>query len=234
MIDSDRIGKFILELRKSKNLSQGQLGEILGIDRVSISKWERGVCLPSPEMLLKLSDMFNVTVNEILYGEKKNFDKKNKSFKIRKNWRCLKYFAMGTIFSAFLLVMVNNVYTKDLNVKEDTTNENNTVEVTRGLNQVLINKYGEKITGNEVYDHGALDRDVLEEEMIPGVMYHRYVYDDSLTEEENQEQFIRLEEQAHEEYLKRLLGGKEIHDLADDHIIDKGISTSEGTVSIMK
>ena len=146
----------------------------------------------------------------------------------------LKYSAMATILTGTLLFMGNQAYAKNLMSKEDTTNENNTTLVTRGLNQVLINKYGEKITGNEVYDHGTPDRDVLEEEMIPGVKYHRYVYDDSLTEEENQEQFLRLEEQAHEEYLKRLLGGKEIHDLADDHIIDKGISTSEGTVSIMK
>ncbi len=69
MINSDKIGNFIAELRNNKKLSQEKLGKLLGIGRDSISKWERGVTLPSHEMLLKLSDVFNVTVNEILYGE---------------------------------------------------------------------------------------------------------------------------------------------------------------------
>ncbi len=70
MINSNKIGKFICELRKGRNLSQEKLGNLLGIERVSISKWERGVTLPSHEMLLKLSTLFDVSVNEILYGEK--------------------------------------------------------------------------------------------------------------------------------------------------------------------
>ena len=148
--------------------------------------------------------------------------------------KTLKYLTMSTLLLFALLLIGNEVYAKNLKSNDEATKENNIVEITRGLNQVLVNKNGEKITGNEVYDHGAPDRDVLEEEMVPGVVYYRYVYDDSLTEEENQEQFLRLEEQAHEEYLKRQLGGKEIHYLTDEDIIDKGIATSEGTVSTMK
>ncbi len=72
MINSSKIGQFIYELRKSKNLSQEKLGNILGIERVSISKWERGITMPSHEMLLKLSATFDVSVNEILYGERLN------------------------------------------------------------------------------------------------------------------------------------------------------------------
>ena len=239
MIDSVKIGKFILELRKSKSLSQGELGEILGVDRVSISKWERGVSIPSHEMLLKLSTVFEVSINEILRGEKENLDSK----KINFNFQYLKHFAMGTILSAFLLVIGNHFYLKSLStsqdnlqenntVQVDTTQNDNTIEVTRGLKQVLVNKYGEKITGNPKYDHGAPDRDVLQEEMIPGVRYYRYVYDDSLTEEENQEQFLRLEEEALKEYLERQLGGK-MEPLSQENIIDKGISSDEGDYSIM-
>lgn len=72
MIDSKKVGKFIAELRG--NMSQEKLGTKLGIGRDSISKWERGITLPSHEMLLKLSCEFNVSVNEILNGERLNKD----------------------------------------------------------------------------------------------------------------------------------------------------------------
>ena len=154
----------------------------------------------------------------------------------------LKYLVMSAILLGSLLVIGNQVYAKSLSLPEDALQKNNVqeetlddeVEVTRGLKQVLVNKYGEKITGNPKYDHGAPDRDVLEEEMIPGVRYYRYVYDDSLTEAENQEQFLRLEHEALEAYLKRQLGGKEIHYLTDDDILDKGYASSEGTFSVME
>lgn len=70
MISLSKTGKFIAQLRNDKKLSQEQLGNIIGIGRDSISKWERGVSLPSYEMLLGLSEEFDVSINEILYGER--------------------------------------------------------------------------------------------------------------------------------------------------------------------
>ena len=69
-MDSQKIGKFILELRKEKNLSQYQLADMIPISRQAVSKWERGKTTPDSLTLLKLSEIFNVTINELLIGER--------------------------------------------------------------------------------------------------------------------------------------------------------------------
>ena len=69
-MNPDKIGKFIYELRKEKNLSQYQLADMIPISRQGVSKWERGKTTPDPQTLLKLSELFNVSINELLVGER--------------------------------------------------------------------------------------------------------------------------------------------------------------------
>ena len=69
-MDPEKIGKFICELRKEKNLSQYQLADMIPITRQGVSKWERGVTTPDPQTLLKLSELFDVSINELLNGER--------------------------------------------------------------------------------------------------------------------------------------------------------------------
>lgn len=77
-MDSKKIGNFIAQCRKEKNLTQEKLANELLTVRETISKWERGIYIPSNEMLLKLGQLFNVSVNEILCGERANqYDKVN-------------------------------------------------------------------------------------------------------------------------------------------------------------
>lgn len=57
-------------LRKQKNLTQKQLGEIIGVSDKQISKWEKGELLPSMENVQKLAEFFGVSFQEILTGEK--------------------------------------------------------------------------------------------------------------------------------------------------------------------
>lgn len=59
-------GDYLKELRIKNNLSQEKLGERLGLSRQSISKWEQGYALPDTENLLKLSEIYNVSVDSIL------------------------------------------------------------------------------------------------------------------------------------------------------------------------
>lgn len=65
-----KIGEFIAQLRKDKNLTQEKLGEKLGITNKTISRWETGIYLPDIEMLQILSKELNVSINEILAGER--------------------------------------------------------------------------------------------------------------------------------------------------------------------
>lgn len=72
MIDQEKFAKFIAALRKEKGLTQDDLAAHLYIGREAVSKWERGVALPSYSVLLLLSEEFGITINELLYGERKN------------------------------------------------------------------------------------------------------------------------------------------------------------------
>ena len=69
-MDSNIIGKFIYTLRKEKNLSQYQLADMIPISRQAVSKWERGVTIPDSSTLLRLSEIFDVTINELLNGKR--------------------------------------------------------------------------------------------------------------------------------------------------------------------
>lgn len=76
-MDNVKIGEFIKTLRRELGYSQQDLADLIPISREGVSKWERGVNLPDSSSLLRLSEIFNVSINELLYGERKT--KKNKN-----------------------------------------------------------------------------------------------------------------------------------------------------------
>ena len=71
--------KRIFELRKSSNMSQKKLAEELGLTNKAISKWENGGAKPTIEQLIKLSNLFNITVDELI---KPNNNENKKIYKI--------------------------------------------------------------------------------------------------------------------------------------------------------
>ncbi len=78
-MDLIKIGKFIASCRKEKGLTQEQLAEKLYITDRAVSKWERGLSLPDADKMLDLCNIFDISVNELLYGEKiemKDYEKK--------------------------------------------------------------------------------------------------------------------------------------------------------------
>ena len=77
ILNSEKIGTFIAKLRKEKKMTQEDLAELLHTDRSMVSKFERGIHIPKMDMLLELSKIFGVTINELYYGEKINKINKN-------------------------------------------------------------------------------------------------------------------------------------------------------------
>ena len=69
-MDLQKIGAFLAELRKERNLTQDELGMQIGVTNKTISRWENGNYLPPVEMLQILSNKFDVSINEILNGER--------------------------------------------------------------------------------------------------------------------------------------------------------------------
>ena len=69
-MDQIKIGKFIAKKRKEKKLTQTQLAEQLNITDRAISKWENGKAMPDSSIMLELSNLLGISVNELLEGEK--------------------------------------------------------------------------------------------------------------------------------------------------------------------
>ena len=69
MDENFKIGNFICELRKSKGLSQAELGNRLNVTNKAVSRWETGRGLPDSSLLLPLAKELGVTADEILRGE---------------------------------------------------------------------------------------------------------------------------------------------------------------------
>lgn len=62
------LGERICQFRTAKNLSQGDLAEALDVSRQSVSKWETDTSVPELDKLVKLCDLFNVSLDELVRG----------------------------------------------------------------------------------------------------------------------------------------------------------------------
>ena len=82
-MNQEKIGKFIAECRKNKKLTQLELADKLGVSDKSVSKWETGKCMPDLSLFKPLCEELNITINELLSGEK--LDKKDYQNKLEEN-----------------------------------------------------------------------------------------------------------------------------------------------------
>ena len=80
MIDQEKIGAFLRELRKDKGQTQEEIAEKFGTSSKSVSRWENGKTLPDLAMLVELADYYEVDIKEIIDGERKseNMEKEEK------------------------------------------------------------------------------------------------------------------------------------------------------------
>ena len=79
-MDLVKIGKYIAGKRKNLGLTQKQLAEKIGMSDKSVSKWERGICLPDVSLYFDLCSLLGISVNEFLAGEDivhENIEKKS-------------------------------------------------------------------------------------------------------------------------------------------------------------
>ena len=79
-MNQQKIGKFFKELRNEKNLTQEQLGEVLGVSRRTVSRWETGSNMPDLDILIEMADYYDVDLRELLDGERKS-EKMNEEMK---------------------------------------------------------------------------------------------------------------------------------------------------------
>ena len=68
-MDLIKIGRYIADKRKALGLTQKQVADKLGMSDKSVSKWERGICLPDVSIYITLCDILGISINEFLSGE---------------------------------------------------------------------------------------------------------------------------------------------------------------------
>lgn len=70
-MDQEKIGKFILNIRKQNQMTQKEFADKLNVTAQAVSKWENGRGIPDIEILQKISKEFNIDIDSILTGSKK-------------------------------------------------------------------------------------------------------------------------------------------------------------------
>lgn len=128
-MNQEKIGKFIKECRKKKNLTQDELASTLNVTDKAISKWENGRCLPDVSLFTKLCKELDITVNELLSGEKlnkNNYQEKTDKItinlldKMKKNKRMYIKITIIIIILLFtIMILVNQISLIEFNVSYD-------------------------------------------------------------------------------------------------------------------
>lgn len=71
-MDNKKIGNFICEQRKMHNITQNEFAAKLNVSEAEISEWENGISTPDVSLFSKVADLLNVTIDELINGERKN------------------------------------------------------------------------------------------------------------------------------------------------------------------
>lgn len=114
-INQEKFGAFLQALRKEKNMTQRQVGDKLFVSDKTVSKWERGESIPNVSLLLPIAAFFDVSVDELLKGERSYsvepvtetqmraaVEKRVKTY--RKKWQLL--FAVSALLAAIGTVLL--------------------------------------------------------------------------------------------------------------------------------
>ena len=103
-----QLGKRIAELRKKKGMSQEEMSELFNVTRQTISSWENQRSFPDLESLIKISDVFNITLDKLLKEDKalvKEIDNKvKKSNRFRNISICLAILVVLGLVISFIAV----------------------------------------------------------------------------------------------------------------------------------
>lgn len=71
-MDQKQIGNFLKKLRKEKGITQEQFAEKLNVSARTVSRWETGSNMPDISLLVAISEFFDVSISEIINGERKS------------------------------------------------------------------------------------------------------------------------------------------------------------------
>ena len=105
VMDYKKIGLFIAAERKLKKLTQAKLAEKIFVSEKTISKWENGNGIPDANSLIKLCEIFDVELNELLSGERIDTENKQQNEQLLLNMAKELEQKSKTIWSAMWVIM---------------------------------------------------------------------------------------------------------------------------------
>ncbi|MGP3639271.1 helix-turn-helix domain-containing protein [Lentilactobacillus hilgardii] len=108
-----KIGKVLQVQREKRHWSQAELAEKLSISRQSISKWEQEVVLPSFANVVAISDLFKISLDDLIKGDDKLMDKLSRNDKMRPVTKILLW-AFGFAISIYVLLQVLHIGVADV------------------------------------------------------------------------------------------------------------------------
>ena len=71
-MDQIKIGAFLRDLRKGRNLTQEELAGRFGVTQRSVSRWENGTTMPDISIMIELADFYDIDIRDLLRGERKS------------------------------------------------------------------------------------------------------------------------------------------------------------------
>lgn len=141
-MNQEKIGKFILDLRKQNKMTQKEFADKLNVTAQAVSKWENGRGIPDIEILHKISTEFNVNIDSILSGEKERKKKSTKYIIVS----LLILVLVGAII--YLLLNSNDYSFTDIKSISNNFNVNGVAAYSSDKNSIYISKI-EYLNGDE-------------------------------------------------------------------------------------
>ena len=186
----DKIGLFIKEKRKELNLTQKELASLLSITDKAISKWERGLGFPDVSLLEDLSNALNISILELIKGEKinddikietENYVKETLSITNQENTRkkkilinkILSFIIIGTcllilFLNIFQIIKLNKTYFYTINEYDKKILNSKITDIDNKYN--IINNNKGKFTDNDyqyiIYYLNLLIKDLKNEDIL--------------------------------------------------------------------
>ena len=128
-MEKKTIGKFIAALRRANGMTQKELGEKLFVSDKTVSRWECDECTPELSLIPSIAEIFGITADELLRGERNNYDreatssedvaskqkaKSDKQFKLmlhsgKKKFTNLSFISIGLIIIGLIVAMICNL-----------------------------------------------------------------------------------------------------------------------------
>ncbi|MGM9878191.1 MAG: helix-turn-helix transcriptional regulator [Bacilli bacterium] len=173
-MDQSKIGKFIAKSRRENNLTQQELADKLGVTDRAVSHWENGRSLPDVSLFKKLCEILNISINELINGEKIVIEKEKNNYEnistannIKKDKKYSRYIIIILFITILLIVSlsyINNylktnlitdndyLYDKVVNIIKHNELKNNPDNIKKDFNVFYsYHKFGIEEKGNYKY-----------------------------------------------------------------------------------